>query len=253
MKNKADIRVFIVSGWFVLLLMIVWISSMNTNAELVGPVRPEVKSKKSVPVIMTAAIAISEKKHEVKQKVVKTAKPVKKNSRNRKDVIIHVIDKYLKGGNLEGTGILFYRAFEDHNVSAVMMAGIAIFESRVEINGVWIAGMSRNTIRNNNFNGMNARKGFKRDGRFTKYDSIPQAIDDMGYWIRYYYLDGNNRYKIKCKTIDDIGAIYCPPSDPTDGTHGQNNSMWPKVVARNYDKMMSEVNALFEKGDLSED
>lgn len=235
MKNKVDMRVFKVSGWFVLLLMLLWISSMNTNAELIGPVVQEVKVV--TPVKQKVVVV------QVKQEVVK---PVKQNSRNRKEVIIHVIDKHLKGGNLEGTGIIFYRAFEEHNVSAVMMAGIAIFESRVRINGVWIPGMSRNTIRNNNFNGMNARTGFKRDGRFTKYDSIPQAIDDMGYWLRYYYLDGNNPKKIICNSISDIGAVYCPPSDPTDGTHGQNNSMWPAAVTRNYNKMFAEIDALLE-------
>jgi len=158
-----------------------------------------------------------------------------------KEGVIKAINKHLDGGRLTRSGHLFYKAYEDHGVSAMLMASIAYFESRVYIHNRWVAGLSKNTFRINNFNGMNRRTGFKSSGRYTDYDSIEQAIDDMGYWLRYCYLDGNNAKKKKCKSIYDIAEIYCPVDDPDNGKFGMQNEMWPEVVENKFNAIQKDA------------
>lgn len=152
-----------------------------------------------------------------------------------KQKVINAINKHLDGGRLTGKGEQFYKAFEDHKVSAIMMASIAYFESRVEVNGKWIAGLSDLTFRLNNFCGMNRRTGFPYEGRYAKYPSIDVAIDDMGFWLRKNYLDKG------LKDIPSIGRKYCPVSDKDNGKHGMDNSKWAQAVEKKFKEIKKDV------------
>lgn len=158
--------------------------------------------------------------------------------RNRQ-AVIQAIDKQMDGV-LKHTGIWFYNSGKKYKVNPMMLAAIAIHESREkDKNGNWIVGTSYAIKNYNNPSGINQRKGFPHDGRYTVYPTLEAGIEDFAKLIKEYYID----YR-KLNSIDTIGPVYCPTDDPANHTMGMNNEGWVPAVTQWYTKIYNEYTKL---------
>lgn len=154
-----------------------------------------------------------------------TPKPVK----FEKDAVINAINENLSGA-LKGKGESFYKAFEKHRVSAMMMAAIAMHET---------ANGTSDLVRNaNNVCGMNWVQGEKRQKYkkwYVKYSSIDESIMDMASRLDEFYIKEGRG------SIDKISKKWAPVSDPRNGMYGMDNGSWGQAVEKNYLKMLEKA------------
>ena len=115
-----------------------------------------------------------------------------------------------KNGVLKNKGEVFLAAQEKYGVNAAILAAIAINESAY--------GTSKKARNLNNVGGIrNGAKGFK------KFNSVDECIMEMAKLLKNDYI---NKGLI---TIAQVGAKYCPPSDPEDKSG--LNAGWPNLVS----------------------
>lgn len=115
-----------------------------------------------------------------------------------------------KNGVLKNKGEVFLAAQEKYGINAAILAAIAINESAY--------GTSKKARNLNNVGGIRSgAKGFK------KFNSVDECIMEMARLLKNSYINKG------LTTIAQVGAKYCPPSDPED-KNGLNSS-WPKLVS----------------------
>lgn len=115
-----------------------------------------------------------------------------------------------KNGVLKNKGEVFLAAQEKYGINAAILAAIAINESAY--------GTSKKARNLNNVGGIRSgAKGFK------KFNSVDECIMEMARLLKNSYINKG------LTTIAQVGAKYCPPSDPED-KNGQNSG-WPKLVS----------------------
>ena len=150
--------------------------------------------------------------------------------------VIKAIDKYL-GGLLKNKGIVFYKSGKKHHSNPMMLAAISIHETNNGNPWQYIKGKKLPSllVTCNNVCGMNKRTGFESKGRYAKYNSIDQSIDDMAYWTKFYYID-----ILKLNSIDKIAKVYAPLNDYQNNTMGMSNESWPGSVTEKYKKILDD-------------
>lgn len=113
-----------------------------------------------------------------------------------------------KDGVLKNKGNVFLQAQEKYGINAAILAAICINES-----GYGTSNLARTK---NNVGGVSEGMGFK------SYNSVDECIMDMARFLKSGYVDKG------IVTISDVGAKYCPVSDPRD-TKGIN-AKWPRNI-----------------------
>lgn len=118
---------------------------------------------------------------------------------------VEELESVLKG-KLKQYAQEFIWAEEDYEINACFIAAVASLES----------GHGKFMFRKNNIFGF---------GR-AEFDSVPECIDFVSWYIRKHYLNPEGKY-YRGGTIDDIGRIWCPD----DGT-------WVRLVKGIYYEML---------------
>lgn len=101
---------------------------------------------------------------------------------------VEELESVLKG-ELKQYAQEFIWAEEDYEINACFIAAVASLES----------GHGKFMFRKNNIFGF---------GR-AEFDSVPECIDYVSWYIRKHYLNPEGKY-YRGGTIDDIGRIWCP-------------------------------------------
>ena len=115
-----------------------------------------------------------------------------------------------KNGVLKNKGEVFLAALEKYGINAAILAAIAMNESAY--------GTSKKARNLNNVGGIRSgAKGFK------KFNSVDECIMEMARLLKNSYINKG------LTTIAQVGAKYCPTSDPED--KNGLNSGWPKLVS----------------------